>query len=37
MSFKASRYVPFMAGGRRIGWLQPELAARLARLPAGLT
>jgi 8-oxo-dGTP pyrophosphatase MutT (NUDIX family) len=30
MSFKASRYVPFMAGGRRIGWLQPELAARLA-------
>lgn len=30
MSFRASRYVPFMAGGRRIGWLQPELAARLA-------
>ena len=30
MSFKAARYVPFMAGGRRIGWLQPELAARLA-------
>ena len=33
MSFKASRYVPFMAGGRRIGWLQPELAARLASFP----
>ena len=37
MSFKASRYVPFMAGGRRIGWLQPELAARLARWPAVFT
>jgi len=34
MSFKASRYVPFMAGGRRIGWLQPELAARLAGWPS---
>lgn len=33
MSFKASRYVPFMAAGRRIGWLQPELAARLASFP----
>jgi 8-oxo-dGTP pyrophosphatase MutT (NUDIX family) len=37
MSFKASRYVPFMAGGRRIGWLQPELAARLAGWPAVFT
>jgi 8-oxo-dGTP pyrophosphatase MutT (NUDIX family) len=37
MSFKASRYVPFLAGGRRIGWLQPELAARLARWPAVFT
>ena len=37
MRFKASRYVPFMAGGRRIGWLQPELAARLAGWPAVFT
>lgn len=37
MSFKASRYVPLMAGGRRIGWLQPELAARLAGWPAVFT
>jgi 8-oxo-dGTP pyrophosphatase MutT (NUDIX family) len=37
MSFKASRYVPFMTGGRRIGWLQPELAARLAGWPAVFT
>jgi len=34
MSFKASRFVRFMAGGRQIGWLQPELAARLAAWPA---
>jgi 8-oxo-dGTP pyrophosphatase MutT (NUDIX family) len=33
MSFKASRFVPLTAGGRRIGWLQPELAARLAAWP----
>lgn len=37
MSFRAARYVPFMAGGRRIGWLQPELAARLAGWPAVFT
>jgi 8-oxo-dGTP pyrophosphatase MutT (NUDIX family) len=30
MSFKPSRFVPLMAAGRQIGWLQPELAARLA-------
>lgn len=33
MSFNASRYVRFMAAGRRIGWLAPELAARLAAWP----
>lgn len=37
MSFKASRYVPLVAAGRRIGWLQPELAARLAAWPAVFT
>jgi 8-oxo-dGTP pyrophosphatase MutT (NUDIX family) len=34
MSFDASRYVPFMAAGRQIGWLRPELAARLNGWPA---
>jgi 8-oxo-dGTP pyrophosphatase MutT (NUDIX family) len=33
MSFKPARFVPFMASGRQIGWLQPELAARLAAWP----
>lgn len=33
MSFNASRHVRFMAAGRRIGWLTPELAARLAAWP----
>lgn len=34
MSFNAARYVRFMAAGRQIGWLAPELAARLAAWPA---
>lgn len=34
MAFNPGRYVRFMARGRQIGWLQPELAARLARWPA---
>jgi 8-oxo-dGTP pyrophosphatase MutT (NUDIX family) len=34
MSFDASRYVRFMAGGRQIGWLAPKLAARLNAWPA---
>ena len=33
MSFNASRYVPFRAAGRRIGWVTPELAARLKGWP----
>jgi 8-oxo-dGTP pyrophosphatase MutT (NUDIX family) len=33
MSFNPARFVPFMAAGRRIGWLRPELAARLAAWP----
>jgi 8-oxo-dGTP pyrophosphatase MutT (NUDIX family) len=33
MSFRPERFVPFVAGGRRIGWLAPELAARLAGWP----
>lgn len=33
MKFNPSRYVRFMAGGRQIGWLQPELAARLSAWP----
>ena len=33
MSFDASRYVRFMASGRKIGWLAPELAARLNAWP----
>jgi 8-oxo-dGTP pyrophosphatase MutT (NUDIX family) len=28
--FRPERFVPLMAGKRRIGWLRPELAARLA-------
>jgi 8-oxo-dGTP pyrophosphatase MutT (NUDIX family) len=34
MSFEASRYVPFLAAGRQIGWVAPELAARLKAWPA---
>jgi 8-oxo-dGTP pyrophosphatase MutT (NUDIX family) len=34
MSFNPARFVPFLAGRRRIGWLRPELAARLAAWPA---
>jgi 8-oxo-dGTP pyrophosphatase MutT (NUDIX family) len=33
MSFRASRFVRFMAAGRRVGWLGPELAARLRAWP----
>jgi 8-oxo-dGTP pyrophosphatase MutT (NUDIX family) len=33
MSFNASRYVRFMTAGRQIGWLAPELAARLNAWP----
>ena len=36
-SFRAELYVPLQAGGRRIGWLRPELAARLAAWPAVFT
>jgi 8-oxo-dGTP pyrophosphatase MutT (NUDIX family) len=34
MSFRAARFVRFMAAGRQIGWLRPELAARLNAWPA---
>jgi 8-oxo-dGTP pyrophosphatase MutT (NUDIX family) len=34
MTFRPARFVPFMVGRRRIGWLAPELAARLAAWPA---
>jgi 8-oxo-dGTP pyrophosphatase MutT (NUDIX family) len=34
MSFNPGRYVPFFAAGRHVGWLRPELAARLAAWPA---
>jgi len=34
MNFNPARYVRFMAGGQQIGWLRPELAARLAAWPA---
>ncbi|MCD6040843.1 MAG: hydrolase [Burkholderiales bacterium] len=37
MSFKPARFVRFMAAGRRIGWLRPELAARLRGWPAVFT
>jgi 8-oxo-dGTP pyrophosphatase MutT (NUDIX family) len=33
-SFSPGRYVPFFAAGRHVGWLRPELAARLAAWPA---
>ena len=33
MSFNASRFVPFMYKSRQIGWLRPELAARLGAWP----
>ena len=32
--FRAELYVPLMLQGRRIGWLRPELAARLRAWPA---
>ena len=32
--FRAELYVPLMFQGRRIGWLRPELAARLRAWPA---
>jgi 8-oxo-dGTP pyrophosphatase MutT (NUDIX family) len=31
--FRAERFVPFTAGRARIGWLRPELAARLSSWP----
>jgi 8-oxo-dGTP pyrophosphatase MutT (NUDIX family) len=34
MSFNPGRYVRFMAAGRHVGWLRPQLAARLAAWPA---
>jgi 8-oxo-dGTP pyrophosphatase MutT (NUDIX family) len=37
MNFNPARYVRLMARGRQIGWLQPELAARLAAWPAVFT
>ena len=33
MSFNPERYVRLLAAGRQIGWLAPELAARLAAWP----
>jgi 8-oxo-dGTP pyrophosphatase MutT (NUDIX family) len=33
-SFSPSRYVPFFCAGRHVGWLRPELAARLGAWPA---
>lgn len=33
-SFRAELFVPLSLGGKRIGWLRPELAARLAAWPA---
>ncbi len=33
LRFRAERHVPFVADGTRIGWLRPELAARLAAWP----
>ena len=33
-SFRAELFVPLALGGKRIGWLRPELAARLAAWPA---
>jgi 8-oxo-dGTP pyrophosphatase MutT (NUDIX family) len=37
MTFRASRFVRFMAAGRQVGWLNPELAARLRAWPAVFT
>lgn len=37
MSFKASRYVRFIAAGRPLGYLRPEFAARLRGWPAVFT
>jgi 8-oxo-dGTP pyrophosphatase MutT (NUDIX family) len=34
MSFRPGLFVPLFAGGTRIGWLRPELAARLAAWPS---
>ena len=33
LRFRAELHVPFLAGRTRIGWLRPELAARLAAWP----
>ena len=33
-TFRPQLYVPLALGGRRIGWLRPELAARLSTWPA---
>lgn len=33
MSFRPERFVPLLAGRTRIGWLRPELAARLGAWP----
>lgn len=32
-TFRPERFVPLSLGGRRIGWVRPELAARLALFP----
>jgi 8-oxo-dGTP pyrophosphatase MutT (NUDIX family) len=32
-AFDAARYLPLMAAGQRIGWVRPQLAARLAAWP----
>jgi 8-oxo-dGTP pyrophosphatase MutT (NUDIX family) len=37
MSFRASRFVRFMAAGRQVGWVSPELAARLRGWPTVFT
>jgi 8-oxo-dGTP pyrophosphatase MutT (NUDIX family) len=34
MTFNPSRFVPFLFKNRQIGWLRPELAARLGAWPA---
>jgi 8-oxo-dGTP pyrophosphatase MutT (NUDIX family) len=36
-AFRPDLYVPLVLHGRRIGWLRPELAARLAAWPAVFT
>ena len=37
MSFRAARFVRFMAADRQVGWVSPELAARLRAWPAVFT